>query len=65
MAPVDLVREIGSGSFGHVYEISRQDVGGQYKAALKMICIPQSDSEMREIMSEEWMRKVPPSISGE
>lgn len=48
----DLVREIGSGSFGHVYEISRQDVGGQYKAALKMICIPQSDSEMREIMSE-------------
>ena len=48
----ELVREIGSGSFGQVYEIGRQDVGGQYKAALKFIRIPQSDSEMREIMSE-------------
>lgn len=48
----ELVREIGAGSFGHVYEIHRQDVGGHYRAAMKFISIPQSDSEMREIMTE-------------
>ena len=41
-----VVREIGSGSFGKVYEIQREDFGYTYKAALKVISIPQSQNEI-------------------
>ena len=37
-----IVRELGEGSFGKVFEIERRDFGGTYKAALKAITIPQS-----------------------
>ncbi|MGI5894882.1 MAG: serine/threonine protein kinase [Candidatus Merdivicinus sp.] len=47
-----IVRLIGEGSFGKVFEIQREDFGVTYKAALKAITIPQSQSEVREILSE-------------
>ena len=47
-----IVREIGAGSFGKVFEIERVDDfnGDIYKAALKAITIPQSESEIDSIM---------------
>ena len=43
---------LGEGSFGKVYEIERKDFGTTYKAALKVITIPQSQSEIKSIMAE-------------
>ena len=34
-----VVRKIGAGSFGTVYEIEKEDFGYSYKAALKVISI--------------------------
>ena len=51
------VRKIGSGSFGTVYEIQREDFGHTYKAALKVISIPQNESDIQRVkatgMNEE------------
>lgn len=47
-----IVREIGEGSFGKVFEIEREDFGHTYKAALKAITIPQSQSEIKSAMAE-------------
>lgn len=47
-----IVREIGSGSFGKVFEIEREDFGYTYKAALKAVTIPQSQSEVDSIMDD-------------
>ena len=47
-----IVREIGSGSFGKVFEIEREDFGYTYKAALKAVTIPQSQSEVESIMDD-------------
>lgn len=44
-----IVRKIGSGSFGTVYEIAREDFGSQYKAALKVISIPQSEQDLSQV----------------
>ena len=44
-----IVRKIGSGSFGTVYEIAREDFGSQYRAALKVISIPQSEQDLSQI----------------
>lgn len=41
-----VVRRIGTGSFGSVYEIAREDFGYTYKAALKVISIPKSDQDL-------------------
>ncbi|MDO4815879.1 MAG: protein kinase [Bacillota bacterium] len=46
-----IVREIGEGSFGKVFEIEREDFGYTYKAALKAITIPQSQSELDGILA--------------
>ena len=46
-----IVRELGEGSFGKVFEIERRDFGGTYKAALKAITIPQSQSEVKDILA--------------
>jgi len=35
-----ICRELGQGSYGTVYEIQREDFGGVYKAALKVITVP-------------------------
>jgi len=47
-----LVRLIGEGSFGRVYEAEREDFGAIYKAAVKIITIPKGDAEVRAIRSE-------------
>lgn len=47
-----IVLEIGSGSFGKVFEIEREDFGYTYKAALKAVTIPQSQSEVDSIMDD-------------
>lgn len=48
----DIVKELGEGGFGRVYEIVRNDMGGTYRAALKVISIPKSQSEVQEIITE-------------
>ena len=47
-----ITRLIGEGSFGKVFEIERKDFGQVYKAALKAITIPASQSEVRSMRSE-------------
>lgn len=44
-----VVREIGAGSFGKVYEIQKEDFGYTYKSALKIISIPQPDQDLTAI----------------
>ncbi len=45
-------KKLGEGSFGKVYEIERNELGVTYKAALKTITIPQSQSEIKSIMAD-------------
>lgn len=45
-------KKLGEGSFGKVYEIERNELGTTYKAALKALTIPQSDSEIKGIMAD-------------
>ena len=47
-----ITKLIGEGSFGRVFEIEREDFGVTYKAALKAITVPASQSEIREVMAE-------------
>jgi len=47
-----LVRLIGEGSFGKVYEAKREDFGTSYTAAVKIITIPQSQSEIASARAE-------------
>ena len=47
----EVVRKIGSGSFGAVYEIRRDMFGDVEKAALKVIHIPQNRDEIQELRS--------------
>lgn len=53
----ETVRKIGTGSFGTVYEIQRDVFGHKEKAALKMISIPQNDSEIDELISDGYDEK--------
>ena len=47
-----LSKLIGKGSFGKVYEIRREEFGTVYKAALKIISIPQDDDDIKSRMAE-------------
>lgn len=47
-----ITRQIGKGSFGTVYEIQREDFGQVYRAALKVITVPQSAEEVRAALEE-------------
>lgn len=47
-----IVREIGSGSFGCVYELQREDFGEIYRSALKVITVPHSQSEIQSLADE-------------
>ena len=48
----ETVKFIGKGSFGAVYEIQRDMLGDIEKAALKVISIPQNDSDIEELYSD-------------
>ena len=43
---------LGEGSFGSVYRISREEFGHIYESALKIITIPQTQSEARAVLNE-------------
>ncbi len=43
---------IGEGAFGRVYKISRQDFGHVYDAALKVIEVPQNQSEVDAVRND-------------
>ncbi len=47
-----VVRVIGRGSFGTVYEIERDVLGTVEKAALKQITIPRDENETEELISD-------------
>ena len=48
----ETVRLIGRGSFGAVYEIERDILGEKEKAALKVITIPQGESDIDDLLSD-------------
>lgn len=48
----ETVRQIGRGSFGAVYEIQRTLFDEVERAALKVISIPQNDSDIEEMKSD-------------
>lgn len=50
-------RKIGEGSFGKVFEIQREDFGEVYRAALKVITVPQSEAEVQSALEEGMSRQ--------
>ncbi len=46
-----IVRELGKGSFGTVYEIEKSEFGYVYRAALKVIHIPQGAADVEQVRS--------------
>ena len=46
-------KEIGAGAYGHVYKVSRRVGAKTFYSAVKVIRIPQSDSEVKAIMAED------------
>jgi serine/threonine protein kinase len=46
-----LKKLIGKGSFGKVYEITREEFGTTYRSALKIITVPQDDDDVKSRMS--------------
>ena len=47
-----ICRKLGQGSYGAVYEIQQEDFGNVYKAALKVITVPQSETEVQSVLAE-------------
>ena len=45
-----ITKLLGEGSFGKVYEIEREDFGETYKAALKVVTVPQNESEIKSVI---------------
>lgn len=48
----EIDRTIGEGSFGKVFEISRNEFGIEEHSALKVISIPQSDGEVQSLKND-------------
>ena len=48
--------KLGEGSFGTVYAVQREDFGEVYRAALKVITVPQSDAEFQGALDEGMSR---------
>jgi serine/threonine protein kinase len=48
----NIVKLLGEGSFGKVYEIERKNYGIEERSALKVITIPQSSAEVRSLKNE-------------
>jgi len=53
----ETVEEIGHGGFGTVYKIRRNLFGNEELAALKVISIPQHDSDIAELYNEGYTRE--------
>ena len=54
----EVVRKIGEGSFGGVYEIHRTLPDGRVeKAALKKLTVPKDNSEIRELYSQSFSKE--------
>ena len=47
-----LKKLIGKGSFGKVFEITREEYGREYRAALKIISVPQDEDDVKARMTE-------------
>ena len=47
-----VIRFLGEGSYGKVYEIEREEFGVKSQSALKVISIPKNRNEISELMSE-------------
>lgn len=47
-----ITNKLGSGSFGSVYELQRKDFGETYRAALKVITVPQNEAELKSALEE-------------
>ncbi len=45
--------DIGAGAYGTVYKIKRQDIGGTYYAALKVISFPHSKKEIENLRNKK------------
>ena len=51
----EVVRKLGEGSFGGVYEIHRTLPGGRVeKCALKKLTVPKDNGEIRELYSQSF-----------
>lgn len=48
----EIVKLLGEGSFGRVYEVERRDLMGVSSAAIKIITIPQKESEINSLYAE-------------
>ena len=48
----NITRLLGEGSYGKVFEIERSEFGQTYRAALKVITVPQSSAEVRSVISK-------------
>jgi len=48
----EIIREIGEGSYGKVFELKKEQFGITSKAALKLIRIPKTRAEIREALSD-------------
>ena len=54
----EVIRKIGEGSFGGVYEIHRTLPGGRVeKCALKKLTVPKDNGEIRELYSQSFSRE--------
>ena len=58
-----IVKQIGRGSFGSVYEIERDAYGFKEKAALKVISVPNSESDLETMRNSnydvsKWCRSI-------
>ena len=47
-----IVKEIGSGSYGTVFEIVKEEYGEEFYSALKCVSIPRDEDEYRHVSSE-------------
>ena len=48
-----VVDKVGAGSYGHVYKVKRSVAGKTYYSAVKVITVPQNESEVKAVYAEE------------